>query len=78
MPLLDEAAELLGEDEAEAAALAERLRREQIAYAEGVLDITAGSGSTDFEVEERVRDAHRRSTSSTPSELAERQRRASC
>jgi DNA helicase IV len=52
VPLLDEAAELLGEDETEAAALADRLRREQIAYAEGVLDITAGSVSTDIEVDE--------------------------
>jgi DNA helicase IV len=52
VPLLDEAAELLGEDETEAAALAGRLRREQIAYAEGVLDITAGSVSTDIEVDE--------------------------
>ncbi len=52
VPLLDEAAELLGEDETEAAELAQRLRREQIAYAEGVLDITAGSVSTDIEVDE--------------------------
>nr|WP_203909630.1 ATP-binding domain-containing protein [Rhizocola hellebori] len=52
VPLLDEAAELLGVDEADAEALAARLRREQIAYAEGVLDITAGSVSTDIEVDE--------------------------
>jgi DNA helicase IV len=43
VPLLDEAAELLGEDDRAAAALAERLREEQAAYAQGVLDITAGS-----------------------------------
>ncbi|HCT77336.1 MAG TPA: helicase [Micromonosporaceae bacterium] len=52
VPLLDEAAELLGEDETEAEALAKRLRQQQIAYAEGVLDITAGSVSTDVEVGE--------------------------
>ncbi len=52
VPLLDEAAELLGEDELEAQALAERLRRQQIAYAEGVLAVAAGSVSTDIEVDE--------------------------
>jgi DNA helicase IV len=52
VPLLDELAELLGEDETEANELAERLRRQQIAYAAGVLDISAGSVSTDIEVGE--------------------------
>ncbi|MEV7008147.1 helicase [Streptosporangium sp. NPDC051022] len=49
VPLLDEAAELLGEDDRAAGALAERLRRERIAYAQGVLDVTFGSRSTDLE-----------------------------
>jgi DNA helicase IV len=52
VPLLDELAELLGEDEAQANERAERLRRQQIAYAAGVLDISAGSLSTDIEVGE--------------------------
>jgi DNA helicase IV len=50
--LLDELAELLGEDETEADAVAQRLRHQQIAYAAGVLDISAGSVSTDIEVGE--------------------------
>ncbi|HET8728582.1 MAG TPA: AAA family ATPase, partial [Alphaproteobacteria bacterium] len=54
VPLLDEAAELLGEDESEREALRERLRRQRIAYAEGVLTIASGSGSTDFDVEDAV------------------------
>jgi DNA helicase IV len=51
VPLLDEAAELLGEDEASAAALAERLRRARVAYAAGALDIVMGSRSIDVEDE---------------------------
>jgi DNA helicase IV len=39
VPLLDELAELLGEDDTEARAQAARSEREQRAYAEGVLDI---------------------------------------
>ncbi|MFI9006414.1 HelD family protein [Actinosynnema sp. NPDC053489] len=39
VPLLDEAAELLGEDDTEAKARAERQRRQAIDYAQGVLDI---------------------------------------
>jgi len=39
VPLLDEAAELLGEDDRAAKAAAERWRRAQVAYASGVLDI---------------------------------------
>jgi DNA helicase IV len=41
IPLLDEAAELLGEDDRAARAQAERRRRERTAYAQGVLDIMA-------------------------------------
>jgi DNA helicase IV len=52
VPLLDEAAELLGEDDSEREALAERLRRQRIAYAEGVLTIASGSGSSDFDVDD--------------------------
>jgi DNA helicase IV len=48
VPLLDEAAELLGDDGQEAARLrAERAR--EIAYAQGSLDLLSGSGSTDFD-----------------------------
>ncbi|MDX8146459.1 AAA family ATPase [Lentzea sp. BCCO 10_0061] len=39
VPLLDEAAELLGEDDTEAKARAERQRRQAVEYAQGVLDI---------------------------------------
>ncbi|MFJ3221493.1 ATP-binding domain-containing protein [Kitasatospora sp. NPDC086801] len=49
VPLLDDATELLGEDEQEARALAERERRARIAYAKGVLDVAHGSRSTDLE-----------------------------
>ncbi|WP_034271121.1 HelD family protein [Actinospica robiniae] len=48
VPLLDEAADLLGAFNAERAA-AELKRRQEIAYAQGVLDIMAGSRSTDLE-----------------------------
>jgi DNA helicase IV len=48
VPLLDEAAELLGALDPQAAAR-ELKRREEIAYAQGVLDILAGSRSTDLE-----------------------------
>jgi DNA helicase IV len=41
VPLIDEAAELLGEDDRAARAAQERDRRERIAYAQGVLDILA-------------------------------------
>ncbi|TWD80449.1 DNA helicase IV [Kribbella amoyensis] len=51
VPLLDEAAELLGDDGREAARLrAERARA--IAYAQGSLDVLSGSGSTDFDDED--------------------------
>jgi DNA helicase IV len=47
VPLLDEAAELLGEDDSEARARATREERERIAYAQGVLDILGGSAPLD-------------------------------
>ncbi|MFD9207216.1 HelD family protein [Streptomyces sioyaensis] len=49
IPLLDEAAELLGEDDSAARAAAEAERQEQIAYAQGVLDLTYGSRTQEFE-----------------------------
>ncbi|GLW14444.1 DNA helicase [Streptomyces sp. NBRC 13847] len=49
IPLLDEAAELLGEDDAAARAAAEARRQEQIAYAQGVLDLSYGSRTQEFE-----------------------------
>ena len=48
VPLLDEAAELLGAFDAERAAR-ELRRRQEIAYAQGVLDLMTGSRSTDEE-----------------------------
>ncbi|MFI7607462.1 HelD family protein [Micromonospora sp. NPDC049366] len=51
VPLLDEAAELLGEDERAAAARRERIRSLQLEYAEGVLEIARGSRSIDVEDE---------------------------
>ncbi len=54
VPLLDEAAHQLGEDD-RAESVAERRRRaERIAYAQGALDIAAGSASLDWEDEEDV------------------------
>jgi DNA helicase IV len=52
VPLLDEAAELLGEDDTARRAAAERERQERIAYAQGVLELSAGSESYEFEDEE--------------------------
>ncbi|WP_432824328.1 HelD family protein [Dactylosporangium sp. CA-092794] len=52
VPLLDEAAELLGEDETVLEILAERRRRQQVAYAEGALEIAFGSRSIDLEDED--------------------------
>jgi DNA helicase IV len=49
VPLLDEAAELLGEDDRTAQARAALLRRASLEYAQGVLDITAGSMSFELE-----------------------------
>jgi DNA helicase IV len=51
VPLLDETAELLGDDARPVDALAEKRRRERIAYAEGALEIMSGSASLDFEDE---------------------------
>ncbi|WP_327167550.1 HelD family protein [Streptomyces subrutilus] len=50
--LLDEAAELLGEDDAARRAAEERERSRRIAYAQGVLDLSQGSESYEFEDEE--------------------------
>ncbi|MFD6532809.1 HelD family protein [Streptomyces sp. NPDC060184] len=52
IPLLDEAAELLGEDDSARRAAEEAERRKRIAYAQGVLDLSEGSRSTDFEDED--------------------------
>jgi DNA helicase IV len=49
VPLLDEAAELLGEDDRAAEARARRLRRARIAEAQGVLDILAGSAAHELD-----------------------------
>ncbi|GAA2936567.1 AAA family ATPase [Streptomyces thioluteus] len=49
VPLLDEAAELLGEDDSAARAAAEAERQRQIAYAQGVLDLSYGSRTQEFE-----------------------------
>ncbi|WP_406841336.1 HelD family protein [Streptomyces sp. AHU1] len=49
VPLLDEAAELLGEDDRVARALADRERRTQVAYAQGVLDVSYASRTYEFE-----------------------------
>ena len=50
VPLLDEAAELLGEDDTAARAAAARARRQQEAYAQGVLDILARDDDDDPEI----------------------------
>ncbi|MEO3976572.1 helicase [Streptomyces sp. CAU 1734] len=52
VPLLDEAAELLGTDDSAARAAAEAEQRDRIAYAQGVLDLSAGSKTFEFEDEE--------------------------
>ncbi|MFG2310223.1 HelD family protein [Streptomyces sp. NPDC048566] len=49
VPLLDEAAELLGEDERVARARADRERHTQIAYAQGVLDVSYASRTYEFD-----------------------------
>ncbi|MEW2415525.1 helicase [Streptomyces sp. NPDC046866] len=49
IPLLDEAAELLGVDDSRQRIAEERARQERIAYAQGVLDLSAGSESYEFE-----------------------------
>jgi DNA helicase IV len=50
VPLLDEAAELLGQDERAAQVRSARERAQRIAYAQGVLDIAASSSGSDGEV----------------------------
>ena len=52
VPLLDEAAELLGRDDSMARRLAEELQTANLEYAQGVLDLLRGSESGDFEDEE--------------------------
>ncbi|MFI9807569.1 HelD family protein [Streptomyces sp. NPDC052301] len=52
VPLLDEAAELLGEDDRQARARAERERETQVAYAQGVLDVSYASRTYEFEDKE--------------------------
>jgi DNA helicase IV len=54
VPLLDEAAELLGEDDRAARARGERERRRRIAYARGVLDLAYGSRSVDLNPEDEA------------------------
>ncbi|QEV50203.1 helicase [Streptomyces vinaceus] len=49
IPLLDEAAELLGFDDSAQRAAQERERQQRIAYAQGVLDLSQGSESYEFE-----------------------------
>ncbi|MFG2210244.1 HelD family protein [Streptomyces sp. NPDC048638] len=49
VPLLDEAAELLGEDDTAARVAAEAERQELIEYAQGVLDLSYGSRTQEFE-----------------------------
>ncbi len=49
VPLLDEAAELLGEDDSAARAAEEAERQERIKYAQGVLDLSYGSRTQEFE-----------------------------
>jgi DNA helicase IV len=84
VPLLDEAAELLGADDKPTDALAEKRRRERIAYAEGALEIMSGSASLDFEDEaeseilsatdmleaERLAERHEEEARLTPAERA--------
>ncbi|MFJ7204350.1 HelD family protein [Streptomyces sp. NPDC098789] len=50
--LLDEAAELLGTDDSALRAAEERDRQRRVAYAQGVLDLSQGSESYEFEDEE--------------------------
>ncbi|MFE9453385.1 HelD family protein [Streptomyces sp. NPDC006739] len=52
VPLLDEAAELLGEDDRWARARAERERENQVAFAQGVLDVSYASRTYEFEDKE--------------------------
>jgi DNA helicase IV len=54
VPLLDEAAELLGDDDRTVRSRARRERRRRIAYARGVLELAYGSRSVDVNSEEEA------------------------
>ncbi|MFI8827886.1 HelD family protein [Streptomyces sp. NPDC053431] len=54
VPLLDEAAELLGEDDSAARAAEEAERQKQIMYAQGVLDVSYASRTYEFEDKEEL------------------------
>ncbi|OEJ41045.1 helicase [Streptomyces agglomeratus] len=54
VPLLDEAAELLGHDDSAARAAEEAERQQRIAYAQGVLDMAYASRTYEFEDKEDV------------------------
>ncbi|WP_406516245.1 AAA family ATPase [Streptomyces sp. NBC_00873] len=54
VPLLDEAAELVGADDSAARAAAEAERARQIAYAQGVLDVSYASRTYEFEDKEDI------------------------
>ncbi|MEU5219524.1 UvrD-helicase domain-containing protein [Streptomyces sp. NPDC020807] len=54
IPLLDEAAELLGEDDSAARAAQEAERQKQIQYAQGVLDVSFASRTYEFEDKEEL------------------------
>ncbi|MCX3064254.1 HelD family protein [Streptomyces beihaiensis] len=59
VPLLDEAAELLGYDDSAERAAADAERQERIAYAQGVLDLSRGSETYEFEdTESEILAAH--------------------
>ncbi|MFJ9432098.1 HelD family protein [Streptomyces sp. NPDC101490] len=54
VPLLDEAAELLGEDDAAVRAAGEAERQKRIQYAQGVLDVSYASRTYEFEDKEEL------------------------
>ncbi|MFJ3904724.1 HelD family protein [Streptomyces sp. NPDC090025] len=54
VPLLDEAAELLGADDSAARAAEEAERQKRIAYAQGVLDVSFASRTYEFEDKEEL------------------------
>ncbi|RII15690.1 Helicase IV [Streptomyces sp. YIM 130001] len=56
VPLLDEAAELLGVDDSAERAAEEAERQERIAYAQGVLDVSYASRTYEFEDKEDAQD----------------------
>ncbi|WP_194292810.1 HelD family protein [Streptomyces smaragdinus] len=56
VPLLDEAAELLGEDDRAERAAAEADRQQRIAFAQGVLDVSYASRTYEFEDKEELDD----------------------